>query len=168
MPGTRTRVALAIGFVAFIALFALFLEHELGKEEALQRSTSSWPTTTATVTESSVRLSGTGRRKGRRYAPVIQYEYRVEGRGSFSSSRYRIVPTRSSESAEIQAIVDRFPAGAKVPVSYDPGAPHQSVLAPGWTDADDGAKSRRRMFLAGGAVLAALMGVGIVLNPQKR
>jgi hypothetical protein len=115
----RSGVAAAgvIGFVVSAALTLLML-YLLGRSSAAR----DWPEASCEVT---------GARTERReddWAPLVSWQYRV------ASVDYRVVDHDpraflvTLDQREAQALVARFPAGAKVPCYYDPKQPMTSVL----------------------------------------
>ena len=97
----------------------------------------SWSSTNGTIVSSKVKTittrststSTTPRKKRTRYFPEIHYKYQVDGK-EYSGDRLAFgFSNRPKE--ESKNIVERYPAGAHVPVYYDPDNPEESVLEPG-------------------------------------
>ncbi len=97
----------------------------------------SWPSTNGTIVSSRVKTvttrststSKTPGKKRTRYFPEIHYKYQVDGK-EFTGNRFAFgFSNRTKETSK--NIVARYPAGAKVPVHYDPDDPEESVLEPG-------------------------------------
>jgi hypothetical protein len=80
-------------------------------------SSSSWPQTMGTIQESSI---------GR--APVIIYDYTVDGHAYHGSKIESRVTWNSETSREV---VSAYPSGSQRPVYYSPSRPDQSILITG-------------------------------------
>lgn len=90
-----------------------------------------WPTVVGTVTasryEETTETTTDGDTRVRYFANVA-YRYAV-GERTFSSERiaFHGIDTHT-RLIDVQAIVDRYPVGATVPVRYNPDAPGEAVL----------------------------------------
>jgi hypothetical protein len=91
----------------------------------------SWPSVEGRITASAVETRERAGRRNRdrdRYLPTVRYDYRVGGRG-FSNGRIWLTETKSWKSrAGAEEAIAAFPAGAAVPVFYDPANPADSAL----------------------------------------
>lgn len=96
-----------------------------------------WPSAEGIVTESSV-FTDTRRAKNPAakrststeealHAPQVFYTFTVGGRGH-SGSRISFTDDRTSDYAEAQMLVSRYPSQSAVTVYYDPADPELSVL----------------------------------------
>jgi len=96
------------------------------------RSSLGWPMTTGTVVQSEVAShdSHSDGKTTRMYTAEVHYSYSVNGVRHTSD---RVTPGDSSTSraSSKQEIVGRYPAGARVPVYYDPDRPQSALLEPG-------------------------------------
>jgi Protein of unknown function (DUF3592) len=114
-----------------------------------------WPTVEGEVVRSAVHMTESpvkknGRevpnKKRRSYSPKIEYRYTVKGQ-ELTGTRVTIDDESLGTEASAQAIVDKYPAQAKVKVSYQPDQPATSVLEPGsWAGS-------YRWFVPGGLLL---------------
>lgn len=116
--------------------------------------TQSWTATSGRVLSSTVdekrRTTSDGPRVT--YAPVVRYEYTVEG-VRYEGSRIRARNARGdAEWANERA--DRFPQGAETTVYYDPDSPEDAVLLRG---------SESDVVYVGGAIGGLFVVVGLVL-----
>ncbi|RZI84626.1 MAG: DUF3592 domain-containing protein [Rubrivivax sp.] len=66
----------------------------------------------------------------REWRVEVNYTYTVNGQAHKNDRIQAMLPRFGSE-AEALALQRRFPAGAQVPVFYNPGKPASSVLIPG-------------------------------------
>lgn len=83
----------------------------------------SWACTRGTVLSSTVQVTNGNR--SRHEKPLVLYRYQVAG-SEFQGNRVRL--RRVTDPAT--QVVDRYPAGARVEVFYDPANPAASVLEP--------------------------------------
>jgi hypothetical protein len=86
----------------------------------------SWTETTCTVLSS--RVGEHSDSDGSTYSVDVVYTYIVDGR-SFQSNRYGFLGGSSSGRSGKEAIVARYPPGARVPCWIDPAHPEQAVLS---------------------------------------
>lgn len=89
-----------------------------------------WPTTQGEITASSVDESHDD--DGTSYGANVQYTYVADDQ-RYSSSTVSFGQYSSSNRNHAQEIVDRYPVGKLVIVSYDPNNPATAVLEPGRT-----------------------------------
>ena len=122
-----------------------------------------WPTAAGTVTASRYQETAETTTDGDthvRYFANVAYRY-VVGDRSFSSERiaFHGIDTHT-RLIDVQAIVDRYPAGATVPVHYNPDDPGEAVL-------EVRRPSRLTPLIVTATGLALLaVGVGVmILNP---
>ena len=91
-----------------------------------------WPVTQGRIIRSeleTVRLSP-GAKRGATvtaYRPLVEYEYRVEGR-DHRSRRVRLGATRSTTQERAGTELGRFAIGSTVQVHYDPADPERALL----------------------------------------
>lgn len=94
-----------------------------------------WPTVPGTVTAAQVKTStsrsSTTRRTTTHYSGHITYIYRVNGQ-DFTATQVSFADYSSSDRQHASEIVNRYPAGRAVTVSYNPQNPAQAVLEPGF------------------------------------
>jgi len=134
--------------VAFTIIVAILTGIEI-EGLRMQQAATAWPTTTATITSSKV-VEHIGSKGGRTYEPVVEYTYSISGR-KLHGQRLWINPVLPDHSrSNAQSVAARYPVGASVPVSVDPGNPAESMLQPGLTD-------RHRLDVLGVTLLILLM-----------
>ncbi len=92
----------------------------------------SWTETQCTILSSQVAEVSSS--DGATYKIDIRYSYVADG-SPRESNRYDFRIGSSSGTAGKQAIVDRYPPGARVPCWFDPGDPSQAVLSRGFSPA---------------------------------
>lgn len=93
------------------------------------------------------------------YVPAIRYSYAVDGtshEGETVQFGLKNLPMRHA-----QALVDRFPVGKAIPVSYDPADPKTSVLEPVATSA---AQRQMTGFILAGVPFLLALGVALALH----
>jgi hypothetical protein len=98
-----------------------------------RRASPQWPTVTGRVVSSRVAAqneTNDGHTFTREWQVEVNYTYTVNGQ-PFKNNRIRALLPRFSTEDEALAVQKRFPAGAEVPVFYDPGKPQSSVLIAG-------------------------------------
>ena len=61
------------------------------------------------------------------YSPEITYRYEVDGK-TYTSSQYAYGMGSTSEYGYVSGLVERHPAGKKIPVYYDPDDPAEAIL----------------------------------------
>ncbi len=88
----------------------------------------SWPTTEGAIETSMMVRKLNGLKET--FEAVIRYRYSVEG-VEFESSSVRSRGTGSAYQFDIDAVLEKFPVGARVPVYFDPANPQQSYLEVG-------------------------------------
>ncbi|HNY25832.1 MAG TPA: DUF3592 domain-containing protein [Candidatus Sumerlaeota bacterium] len=115
----------------FIAVGALIVQQGL-QERTRARASAQWPTAQGTITESSLerRSSGSGNRRSTSFYANVRYAFSVDGQ-TFTGNRVAYGDYGSSFSSHAQGLVDRYPKGRNVTVSYMPGNPTESLLEPG-------------------------------------
>ena len=100
---------------------------------------------------------------GRWPAPIVSYTYEVEGR-RHRGARVRFGGTGGMNPMDAEQVLASYPAGADVPIFYNPERPRQSVLLP------DGARVNKGLLWCAGMLAAApllgavLLGLFIVLG----
>ena len=106
--------------------------------QRMTRQAKRWPTVMGTILRGEVEAFTdldcdveTPSFRKRRYRPAIRYRYEVDGR-SYIGDRITIGVTISSSLPRLaKRTLDRYPAGMKVPVHYNPEKPGESTLHPG-------------------------------------
>ena len=93
-----------------------------------QTRASRFPTTDGVITRSAVK---TDRDKDGVYRLDVAYEYEVGGR-RYTGTRYSYTEIGTNTEAW-DRIRDQLPVGTRVSVAYDPDAPAESLLRPGFT-----------------------------------
>jgi hypothetical protein len=88
----------------------------------------SWPTVPGVIRASEIRLGRTSGAERPSMDVHIEYEYTVGGERLVSDRAGFGSPLRVKG---MRAMVDRYPAGARVSVAYDPADPRRAVLEPG-------------------------------------
>ncbi|WP_426747160.1 DUF3592 domain-containing protein [Myxococcus faecalis] len=123
------------GSAVVLLVFALpwwaitgFADYMAGSSVRRQAQSASWPTAQGTITASEVR-SVRGN-KSTTHGLELTYTYSVDGR-QHEGHKYRIMTSRSGDLEEAQALVARYPVGARVTVHHAPGAPSEAVLQAG-------------------------------------
>jgi len=110
-----------------------------------------WPSVPGSVSKSGMRTVG-GPGGGRGFEAEIQAVYEVDG---IVYACRRVNPAsglmRSADDA--QAVLDRYPAGASVPVYYNPANPRESLLEPGFARAEWILPALSALFLTLGVVI---------------
>lgn len=121
------KLALRAGGVVmvFVTLFTLWA---CLKNMAMMQASNSWTKTTGTITSSVMEEVSIGRKE--KFQAQIRYVYDAGGRPQ-NGSRIRFADATGSARTAQQPFLDKYPAGAKVDVYYDPNDPAQSVLEPG-------------------------------------
>jgi hypothetical protein len=118
--GFLTLFALVFLLAGSAAAYFLLL-----KPLACLAASQSWTEAQCTVLSSQVALAPGS---GTTYWVDIHYTYRVNGI-SHESGRYDFMTGSSSGTAGKQAVVDRYPPGARVPCWFDPADPSSAVLS---------------------------------------
>jgi hypothetical protein len=108
-------IAFAIGAVLYVAQFRQGLRADASKK---------WPTAPGTVISSALEQSPDNKR---RYRAAVQYRYRV-GK-DYQSSRV-FWGGNEGRKRHMASVVASYPAGATVPVYYDPQNPAEAVIDP--------------------------------------
>jgi hypothetical protein len=100
----------------------------------VKRDSPRWPSVQGEIVVSrAVARNETGDRQGHlshHWQAEVEYRYVVDGVG-YTGRRIRAFGPNHFDEASAQAELAPFPAGAKVPVYYQPGHPGTSVLIPG-------------------------------------
>lgn len=115
-------------FAVAFTLIGLFLAAKGVRDIQRARATSAWPATEATILSGD--LDRTARIEPRGvtssdYTPRIRYSYSV-GDHTYVGERVSFVQLTSEHAA--RSVLERFSAGARVPVYYDPHHPAEAVL----------------------------------------
>ncbi len=94
----------------------------------------SWPSAEGVVTASEVErsLNTSSRDRRMKYTPRIEYRYAVADR-EYTSRRidFSSVTISHKNSGRAMQVVNRYPAGKRIPVFYDPMNPEFAVLQRG-------------------------------------
>jgi hypothetical protein len=121
-----------------LAMFAagIFLLAWGGYELKGAQESGNWPGTQGTIISSHVskqtRRDSKTRRNVITYYPRVQYRYQVNGR-QYTSNRIEFGGTSGGMERMAKKVVNRYPAGKKVVVHYNPGDPEYAVLEAGLT-----------------------------------
>lgn len=97
-----------------------------------RRASPQWPSVTGRIVSSRVvaQDSSDGHGFNREWRIDIDYSYTVNGQ-AYKNNRIQALLPRFYAEEDALAVQRRFPAGAEVPVFYDPGKPASSVLIAG-------------------------------------
>ncbi|MCP3061157.1 DUF3592 domain-containing protein [Myxococcus sp. K38C18041901] len=124
-----------VGSTAVVLVFVLpwlaitgFADYMVGSSVGRQVQSASWPTAQGTITSSEVETARGN--KSITYGLKVAYTYSVDGQQR-EGHKYRITTSRSGDIEEAQALVDRYPVGARVTVYHSPGPPSEAILQPG-------------------------------------
>jgi hypothetical protein len=110
----------------------------------------SWPQTTGEVVSSSM-LETHGWK-----APIVAYAYSVDGR-RYRRARVRFGGTGAMNPTAADQLLASCPAGAQIPVFYNPKRPGQAVLLPGELGVNKGL-----LWIAGLLAAVPLLGAGMM------
>jgi hypothetical protein len=151
LPSLGTRLALAIGATVFwcgiVGVFAVFVGSAFYESWAAR----DWPAAAGTITASDVEVHH-GSRSSTTKAR-LQYEYAVGGQ-KYVGHHYSFIEI-SSNGPEADQVHERYPAGSRATVYYDPADPAQSVLERGVTDTAWGLALFLQPFVLVGLLLVA-------------
>ena len=89
-----------------------------------------WPSVSGMVTDA--HMSSSSDNDGTTYSAKISYSYQVNGQ-VYGGSRVSFGDVSTSNSGDAQKVLARYPTGATVSVYYNPAAPSQTVLEPGFS-----------------------------------
>lgn len=145
---------LAIAGLALAAALAFIALHFRRRRTA--RLAASWPSVPGTVTAArTARRWGLGNGiwiAGLWYVPEITYRYEVGGR-AHTGRKVTLADTGYPKLRGARDVIDRYPAGAKVSVFYDPVKPKRAFLEP---------QLRERRTLGIAALLVAIAGAALL------
>lgn len=113
-----------------------------------------WPSTQGTISSSYISEQtrrDSNRRTSITYFPRVLYQYKVDGR-HYTSHRIEFGGESGGMKRMAKKVVDKYPAGKKVTVHYNPQDPQYAILEAGFT------WSSLIVFLAG----IAFLGVGVL------
>lgn len=122
--------------IVMLAMFAagIFMLALGGYEIKGSQETSNWPSTTGTITSSSVRKET--RRESNKtstvYYPSVQYRYQIDSR-PYTSSRIAFGNASGGRKSFAQDVAEKYPSGQKITVYYDPDDPQYAILETGFT-----------------------------------
>jgi hypothetical protein len=128
--GSADVIFSGIGVLLLIGAAILYFARR--RSAAKQAASLTWPTCTGAITESYVQKFR-DKDRNENYMPRVKFAYQVDGRDhkservAWGGTPYSRLPT------EANARVARYPAGAAVPVSYNPQKPSEAVLEPAAT-----------------------------------
>ena len=97
------------------------------------RASADWPNVQGTIVSSAVDSRRSSTSQGRpktTFHAAVRYEYVVDG-ANLVGERVAIGDDSARSSSGAREVVDLYPAGSNVAVSYDPANPARSVLEPG-------------------------------------
>ena len=120
---TETIIVIVVVGGVFLLLNVIFLGILFFTQRRVN-VVNQWPTTTGTVTLSTVEARSDSE-GGTTYYPVVRYSYQVGGQ-IFQGSR--IAPGMEVGGSGAGKVSARYPMGAQVPVYYDPQSPSDAVL----------------------------------------
>ncbi len=114
--------------IALIMLVPTAIAIQICYNATKTRHAAKWPSTTARIVESKVRVEhrddlGPGKKAVN--VPAIKYEFALGGQ-SYEGSRISFV--EDTLHRDVQEKLDQYPVGATVPVHYNPSDPKESVL----------------------------------------
>jgi len=122
--GGLCAIVVPLGIAAGLGVFLYRRSKQRG---AAMQAAQSWPHTSGTVLQSSVQSRSTD--NGTSIFPLVVYSYTVNGK-SYQSQIIKagdqVMSVRIMGDA--QKTVNRYPAGAKVTVYYNPDDPKQAAL----------------------------------------
>lgn len=131
------------------------LQIKAGRQAARMGAASlMWPKVTGRVTASAVRsiTTGSGEYVSTHHIPEVGFTYTVAGQ-DYVGSRIAFRDLRGMKRSA-RKLVNKYPAGAAIEVSYDPQAPQDSVLEPGSAGVS-------RSFLWAAIMLVVAAGIAI-------
>ncbi|MDP2998696.1 MAG: DUF3592 domain-containing protein [Bryobacterales bacterium] len=163
LGGFKEYPVMALGFRTFGLVFllagaAMLTAGLLRFKHALDSR--SWPVTAGVIVyaaehsnTSEVRDSDGERHSATSYGAPLAYKFEVNGKTYFSNIRcFGALSGASKDWA--QSILERYPTGARAPVSYDPADPNTAVLEPGVTS--------EAYWLPGAGAAFLLFGVAVL------
>lgn len=117
------------GFFGLVILSGLGLWWHAWKLHQESERIPLWPSVEGQILASKVDTFSDrdGTIEHRRYQARVSYSYWVK-KVNFRGQRVGLDSVSTSDSADAERIVRRFPVGTKVPVYYDPTDPNQAVL----------------------------------------
>jgi hypothetical protein len=122
------------------------------RQAARGRDTRQWTRTPGRILESRVeQVESADEQRRATFRFVIRYEYDARGARRTSDQVWigSSAVAASDDAARAQSWVERFPAGAEVPVWFDPAEPGLAVLVPGTP------RTQVVVLVVAGAALAA-------------
>ncbi len=118
-------IGLVAGVISIVgSVYLLFIR--LGECRSAESSVK-WPNTPGQITSSKINKLCIIRSG---YVPVIEYSFEANGHKQ-TGKRIAYRELASREETEIERVVEKYPTGVKVKVTYDPADPQNSVLEPG-------------------------------------
>lgn len=139
-PPSRTvpawkRFFLATIFPWFVVLIGALATY-LGVENVLRaRASTSWPSVDGTVIRAGIdrersQATPSSTAQSITWRPVIVYEYVVDA-VRYEGGRISFGAYATSDRGDAEAVLSRYPTGARVPVYFNPDDPGQAVIEPG-------------------------------------
>jgi len=122
-PVTFVSAFSILGAIMFPCAAFLYAQDEWYR--ALAHASRTWPTVHGVVQESKVKSKLT--QYGTLYRLALSYRYEV-GRDGYDGDMAEFGPSWVMEKELIEGFAEKYPAGAKVTVHYDPSDPKTSVL----------------------------------------
>ena len=116
-------ILIGFGVIAFaigVALYAVQFRQGLRADASKK-----WPTSPGTVVSSALEQSPDNKR---RYRAAVRYRYRVGGK-DYQSNRVFWGGNEGRQN-HMASVVTSYPAGAKMPVYYNPQNPAEAVIDP--------------------------------------
>lgn len=121
----NAKIIMLIGLVFFLAGVWILGSFAFNLYSSL--TAKSWPRTEGTVLSRGVRKIDKKGSASDRYAPVIRYEYEVEGR-RYTNDRYQFGKEERLSESTAGKIVSNYNKGETVEVFYHPEDPQKSTL----------------------------------------
>lgn len=112
-----------LAFAVIGGLFWLIISASAKKN----KEAASWPQVPGKVVSSAVQSVRNSEDGGVTFEPNVVYTYSVDGQ-TFTGNKVHFSAFRSTNKAEPQKTVDKYPAGADVTVRYNPKKPKEAVL----------------------------------------
>ena len=166
-PGEKSPDSLGGGIVIFGWIFFLLGACGLiygGLQLVLGRQSTGWPATSGQIvygkldTSESVTKTDEYRQVQTSYGPHLIYKYVVKGQ-TYYSNRRSFGQLSGSDEEWAAEILEQYPPGARISVSYSPGNPHLSVLEPGI--------SSEAFWLPGAGLASLLFGAAAMTFARK-
>ncbi|MDP2653307.1 MAG: DUF3592 domain-containing protein [Candidatus Omnitrophota bacterium] len=120
---------IAFGFCSIFLIVGLAVMNMGFKQIQKSKLSMTWPTVEGVVSSSDMGRHRDSDR-GTTYSADVTYRYVLEGT-TYVSSKVRYGSLNTSNPADAQRVLNRYPVGTKVSVHFNPDDPYESVLEPG-------------------------------------